>query len=181
MVKIITAAGGTTSPSTFPRLNENPDPMLSERPPWVAENCNGVDHKDKDVGWAGHNKLFNLLRKNSNSLENNHKIENVLLDGTRPATAVERIKICLSSILSRKNKNIAMAEEKNSELREDDKKEQNSYFKKRRDNLKNSFSNLLNRKHKKKNRAKDKKTFAKIWLQDARGQSLKLYTFRKEE
>ena len=39
MVELIRSAGGTTSPATFPKLEEIPDPMLSEDPPWAEDDC----------------------------------------------------------------------------------------------------------------------------------------------
>eukprot|EP00092_Neocalanus_flemingeri_P001072 GFUD01001143.1.p1 GENE.GFUD01001143.1~~GFUD01001143.1.p1 ORF type:complete len:180 (-),score=44.84 GFUD01001143.1:579-1118(-) len=170
MVKMLTSAGGTILPSSLPALDEKPDPMLSEPPPWAAENCNGIAHNHEIEICGGNRKFLNLGKKNSEAFENMAKIK--LLDGKSPATTAGRIKICLSSILRRKNKDNALGE--------DDKKEHNSYFKKRSAKLKSSFSNLLRRK-KKQIEVKDKKPFVKIWLESARGQSLKMYTFRKEE
>ena len=39
LVEVRRAAGGTTTPVTFPKLNEKPDPMLSEDPPWAEDDC----------------------------------------------------------------------------------------------------------------------------------------------
>ena len=39
MVEVIRSAGGTTTPATFPKLEERPDLMLSEDPPWAEDDC----------------------------------------------------------------------------------------------------------------------------------------------
>ena len=45
MVNILTNAGGTKTPSSLPKLDENPDPLFSDPPPWLSQNCNGIIEK----------------------------------------------------------------------------------------------------------------------------------------
>ena len=164
IVKIISASGGTTTPATFPKLEEKADPMLSELPPWADEGSSrAADHVNASI----------FPDKNSKIPANSCEIENKLLDGKSPATGLEKLKLCLSSLLTRKQKNATSSAEKmeNSE-------KPHSCIK--CEKYKNIFSNLLVRKRKEK-QMKKKKTFVKIWLTDLKGHSLKMYTFRKED
>ena len=169
LVKMLRTVGGRTTPSSLPKLNEKPDPMLSEPPPWGEEKCNGINLKTSPCN-------ENLERKRLKDLENNDDGENDLLYGK--ITTIERVKIFLPSILSKKNKN-SFKETRSISL-EETQQENNSFFKLKSEKLQISLSNLLKRKKKQKT-IYDKKSFVKVWLQDASGHSLNLYAFRKEE
>ena len=174
MIKMLEAVGGKANPSCLPRLNEKQDPMLSEPPPWGGESVNRVQLES-----CQYNK-----NENNNNLETNCDRENQSLDGQIPKpTPMMRLKICLSSILSRKNKNSSTVKERGSTgilSEQDEKQETHSFFKLNSEKLQMGFSNLLKKKRKQK-KIHEKKSFVKVWLQDARGHSLKLYAFRKED
>ena len=161
IVKIISASGGTTTPASFPKLEEKADPMLSELPPWAEEGSSRTaDHENASI----------FPEKNSKIPANSCEIENKLLDGKSPATGLEKLKLCLSSLLTRKQKNAVSSAEK-----KETSEKPHSYIK-----CEKFKNNLLTRKRKEKH-MKRKKTFVKIWLTDLKGHSLKMYTFRKED
>ena len=163
MVEVIRSTGGTTTPSTFPKLEGKPDPMLSEDPPW-ADDC----RRTADLGHVAYSPDIGTEK-----LADSCEIENKLLDGKSPATVLEKLKICLSTLLTRKDK-------KNGQSTENNNIPENAYFYSRSEHNKTIFSSLLSRKLKQKPHKKAK-TFVKVWLKDVKGQQLKLYTFRKEE
>ena len=156
MVEVIRSAGGTTTPATFPKLEERPDPMLSEDPPWADQG---------NISYWPEN--------GAEKLTDSKETENKLLDGKTPTTALENLKLCLSTLLTRKYKNTDQPTENNIIP-------ENSYFYKRSEKYKMLFSTLLSRKQTQKPHKKVK-TFVKVWLRDVKGQQLKLYTFRKED
>jgi hypothetical protein len=155
MVEVIRSAGGTTTPATFPKLEERPDPMLSEDPPWADQG---------NISYWPEN--------GAEKLTDSKETENKLLDGKTPTTALENLKLYLSTLLTRKNKNTDQPSENNIIS-------ENSYFYKISENYKRISSTLLNRNRKEKPDKKGK-SFVKVWLRDVKGQQLKLYTFRKE-
>jgi len=163
MVRIISDAGGRSIPQSFPKLEVDPDPMMSEHPPWDDED---------------YNKYVNTQNVTCNFIQNSSKtadtdIENKLLDGKMPATGLEKIKICLSTLLKRKNKNAVSLVQENSIS-------EKSNFHVQCEKYKTKFSNLLTRKRKEKakKKKKKKKTYDKVWLKGMKGQPLKMYTFR---
>ena len=164
MVEVIRSAGGTTTPATFPKLEERPDPMLSEDPPWAEDVCSRTADKGN---------VSDYPDNGTEKLTDRQEIDNKLLDGKSPTTVLENLKLCLSSLLIRKNKNTGQSTE-NTNIPE------NSYFYNKSEKYKTIFSSLLSRKRKQKPHKKVK-TFVKVWLRDVKGQQLKLYTFRKEE
>ena len=130
LVKIISEAGGKTIPQRFPKLEVDPDPMLSEHPPWAE-----VDYNK----YVNNNNVTSNLSKNSIKPADTRDIENKLLDGNMPATGLEKIKICLSTLLKRKNKNAVS-------LVEDYGVPEKSAFHVQCEKYKTKFSNLLSRK-----------------------------------
>ena len=164
MVEVIRSAGGTTTPATFPKLEKKPDPMLNEHPPWAEDDCSKT---------AGQGNISHWPDNGTKKLTNSKEIENKLLDGNSPATVLEKLKICLSTLLTRKYKNTDQPTENNIIP-------ENSFFYKRSEKYKMLFSTLLSRKQKQKPHKKTK-NFVKVWLRDVKGQQLNLYTFRKEE
>lgn len=166
LVKIISEAGGKTIPQSFPKLEVDPDPMMREQPPWAEEDYNK---------YVNNKNVTSNLSKNSIKPADTRDIENKLLDGDMPATGLEKIKICLSTLLRRKNKNaVSLVEEYGVP--------EKSAFHVQCEKYKTKFSNLLSRKRKEKSKKKKKKkkTYDKVWLKGIKGQSLKMYTFRAE-
>ena len=69
--------------------------MLSEDPPWAADDC----HRTAGLGHVAYSPDIGTEK-----LADSCEIENKLLDGKSPATVLEKLKICLSILMTRKNK-----------------------------------------------------------------------------
>ena len=70
MVKLLTAAGGTKSPSSLPVLDNSPDPLFSQPPPWLAKSCEQIIENNKAVAEQPKEGLYGFLKKGSKLLSN---------------------------------------------------------------------------------------------------------------
>ena len=123
MVEVIKSAGGKPTPATFPKLEEKPDPMLSEDPPWAEDDCSRT---------AGKGNISDCPDNGTEKLTHIQDIENKLLEGRSSDTVLEKLKLCLSSLLIRKNMN-------NGQYTENTNIPENSYFYNKSENIKQYF------------------------------------------
>jgi len=89
LVKILTAAGGTKTPSTLPSVDERPDPLFSQPPPWLAQHT-PVQGKDEAASVAQPKEsLYGFLKKGAKVIAS--KQNKAVSDSIKPFVIEEPI------------------------------------------------------------------------------------------